>query len=197
MNGSVKSGTVHWTRSVEVHCASSMTIDLAPAQFDAVLTDPPYLGNVQYAELMDFCYVWLRLLAGLNERFDRCPRGMKTSSRRISAWAGVWSTSPRDYLRPFQNYPVLKPGGPLVFTYHHNRLEAYLPLALAILDSGMTCSGSIPCPGEMGASIHIHGTGSSIVDTVFVCSRNGGTQAAQRLFSGAIAELTPIVARRA
>jgi adenine-specific DNA methylase len=25
-------------------------------------TDPPYYGNVQYAELMDFCYVWLRKL---------------------------------------------------------------------------------------------------------------------------------------
>jgi hypothetical protein len=33
-----------------------------PASLDAVLTDPPYFGNVQYAELMDFCYVWLRRL---------------------------------------------------------------------------------------------------------------------------------------
>jgi len=27
---------------------------------DAVITDPPYYGNVQYAELSDFFYVWLR-----------------------------------------------------------------------------------------------------------------------------------------
>lgn len=32
--------------------------------FDGIFTDPPYFGNVQYAELMDFCYVWLRKLAG-------------------------------------------------------------------------------------------------------------------------------------
>ena len=39
---------------------------------DAVLTDPPYFGNVQYAELMDFCYVWLRRLVGENvEAFAR------------------------------------------------------------------------------------------------------------------------------
>jgi hypothetical protein len=44
---------------------------------------------------------------------------------------------------------------------------------VAILDAGLTCSASLPCPAEMGASIHISGTGSSIVDTVFVCRQTG------------------------
>ncbi len=52
-------------------------------------------------------------------------------------------------------------------------MEAYLPVAVAILDAGLTCSASIPCPAEMGASIHINGTGSSVVDTVFVCRSTG------------------------
>jgi adenine-specific DNA methylase len=68
---------------------------------------------------------------------------------------------------------ALKPGRPLAFTYHHNKLEAYHPVAVAILDAGLTCSASLPCPAEMGASIHISGTGSSIVDTVFVCRSTG------------------------
>ena len=68
---------------------------------------------------------------------------------------------------------ALKQGSPLVFTYHHNTIEAYFPVAVAILDAGLKCSASIPCPAEMGASIHINGTGSSIVDTVFVCRSQG------------------------
>jgi hypothetical protein len=68
---------------------------------------------------------------------------------------------------------ALKPGAPLAFTYHHNTMEAYLPVAVAILDAGLTCSASLPCPAEMGASIHINGTSSSIVDTVFVCRTKG------------------------
>ncbi len=68
---------------------------------------------------------------------------------------------------------ALKPGAPLAFTYHHNRLEAYYPLSVAILDAGLVCSASLACPAEMGASIHISGTGSSIVDTVFVCRSTG------------------------
>jgi hypothetical protein len=68
---------------------------------------------------------------------------------------------------------ALKPGSPMVFTYHHNDLSAYYPVAVAILDAGLTCSGSLPCPGEMGASIHINGTGSSIIDTIFICRTTG------------------------
>jgi hypothetical protein len=64
---------------------------------------------------------------------------------------------------------ALKSGAPLAFTYHHNRIEAYHAIAVAILDAGLTCTAALPCPAEMGGSIHIHGTGSSIIDTVFVC----------------------------
>jgi len=68
---------------------------------------------------------------------------------------------------------ALKPGAPFVFTYHHNELDAYLPIAVAILDAGLTCTATLPSPAEMGASIHISGTKSSIVDTVFVCRTTG------------------------
>ncbi|MCP3910260.1 MAG: DNA methylase, partial [Actinomycetia bacterium] len=68
---------------------------------------------------------------------------------------------------------ALKPGAPLAFTYHHNKLDAYSPVAVAILDSGLVCSAALPCPAEMGGSIHIHSTASSIVDTVFVCRGTG------------------------
>lgn len=53
---------------------------------------------------------------------------------------------------------------------------------MAILDAGLICSASLPCPAEMGASIHISGTGSSIVDTVFVC-RSTGTVSGRTLAS--------------
>jgi adenine-specific DNA methylase len=37
---------------------------MPPSSLDAVFTDPQYFGNVQYGELMDFCYVWLRRPVG-------------------------------------------------------------------------------------------------------------------------------------
>ena len=80
----------------------------------------------------------------------------------------------------------------MTFTYHHNKLEAYHAIGVAILDAGLTCSASFPCPAEMGGSIHIHGTVSSIVDTVFVC-RDSGRVPREWLFSSAD-DLAPIVA---
>ena len=184
----------HRTRSVNIYCASSTTTALAPASLDAVFTDPPYFGYVQYGELMDFCYVWLQRLVGKeSEGFNR------VSTRSLEELTGNM-TQGRD-LEHFTEglsavytnmAKALKPGCPLVFTYHHNTLDAYRAIGVAILDASFVCSATLPCPAEMGGSIHIHGTGSSIVDTVFVC-RTEGSQAALRLFSS-IAELTPIVA---
>jgi hypothetical protein len=69
---------------------------------------------------------------------------------------------------------ALKAGAPFAFTYHHNDISAYFPVAIAILDAGLFCSKVLPCPAEMGASIHIKGTASSTVDSIFVCRRQDG-----------------------
>jgi len=162
-------------RTVQLYCASSDQLQLAPGSLDAVFTDPPYFGNVQYAELMDFCYVWLRRLAGKHTPGFQVP-----STRNVNELTGNYTMDKglehfqQGLSAVFRNMAeALKPGAPFVFTYHHNDLQAYLPIAIALLDAGLVCSATLPCPGEMGASIHINGTGSSIIDTVFVCRTTG------------------------
>ena len=162
-------------RSVTIRCADSAQVELEANSLDAVFTDPPYYGNIQYAELMDFCYVWLRRLVGGDvDGFDKETTrkaqeltGNATEARGLEYFAeglgSVYGAMSR----------ALKPGAPLVFTFHHNRLEAYVSIGAALLDAGLVCSATIPCPAEMGGSIHIFGTGSSIVDTVFVCRIHG------------------------
>jgi hypothetical protein len=182
-------------RGIDIRCASSTTLKLKPASLDAVFTDPPYYGMVQYGELMHFCYVWLRKLMGksfpgLEQDTTRHAdelTGNETAERDLAHFAEGLT---KVYTRVAR---ALKPGAPLVFTYHHNQQEAYLAVGMAILDAGLTCSASLPCPAEMGGSIHIHGTGSSIVDTVFVC-RNRGTMPRAWLFDDA-AGLACIMAR--
>ena len=160
----------HRERVAAIHCASSTDISVEPESLDAVFTDPPYFENVQYGELMDFCYVWLRALIGkdtegfgpVSSRDSSELTGNQTEGRTIAHFteglATVYS----------KMAGALKPGAPLVFTFHHNKLEAYEAIGAAILDSGLTCGAAIPCPAEMGGSVHIHGKSSSIVDTIFV-----------------------------
>lgn len=160
-------------RVLDISCADASSSEWQPESLDAVFTDPPYFGNVQYAELMDFCYIWLRRLVGEGNpvfaahstRHAQELTGNGNMQRGIEHFTEGLS---RTFIRTAH---ALKPGSPFVFTYHHNDLAAYFPIAIAMLDAGLTCTAVLPCPAEMGASIHIKGTGSSTVDSVFVCRR--------------------------
>jgi adenine-specific DNA methylase len=162
-------------RIVQIHCGDAAAVELPESSLDGVFTDPPYYGNVQYAELMDFCYVWLRRLIDntLDAFRTLSTRNPQELTGNIDMGRGLQHFT-EGLSAVFQRMTnALKPRSPFVFTYHHNTIEAYLPVAVAILDAGLTCSVSLPCPAEMGASIHINGTGSSIIDTVFVCRTTG------------------------
>ena len=181
-------------RRVDLDCGSATSLDLQEGSLDAVFTDPPYFGNVQYAELMDFCHVWLRRLVGVQTLgFDRettrSPHeltGNGTQGRGLNQFAeglaDAWSQMARG----------LKSGAPLAFTYHHNQLPAYHAVGMAVLDAGLVCSASLPCPAEMSGSIHIHGTKSSIVDTIFVCRSTGAVP--ERWLCGTAHQLEALVA---
>jgi adenine-specific DNA methylase len=183
--GDRRNGVGRGRRIVALHAGSAEEASLSEASLDAVLTDPPYFANVQYAELMDFCYVWLRKLLSGEEAF-------KPATTRNAAELTGNVTLNRDLDHFTAGLAVvfgrmaraLKPGRPFVFTYHHNALEAYYPIAVALLDANLGCTASLPCPAEMGGSIHIHGTESSIVDTVFVCRSTGRVRRSQLAGSG-------------
>lgn len=158
-------------QSAWLSSAPSQELHLVENSLDGVFTDPPYYANVQYAELMDFCYVWLRKIlrgefrefAPESTRTDHEITGNATRLRGQHEFTQGLSSV-------FQRMAfALKPGAPLIFTYHHNDPLAYVPLVVAILDARLTCTAVLPAPAEMAASLHIAGTKSSILDSVFVC----------------------------
>jgi adenine-specific DNA methylase len=166
-------------KSAYLEAASADTLSLPPASLDAILTDPPYFANVQYAELMDFCYVWLRKhLASTVPAFRQASTRSKdeltvnqTEGRDVTHFAAGLSQIFTTFTR------ALKIGGAFAFTYHHNDVEAYIPVAVALLDASLVCTATLPCPAEMSASIHISGTRSSVMDTIFVCRTTGTIRA--------------------
>lgn len=168
-------------RSVSIHAANTANIELPPESLDAVLTDPPYFGNVQYGELMDFCYAWLRRLIGTDAEGFAQPSARSAEELTGNATQGRGLEHFAEGLSAIYSRmaAALKPGAPLAFTYHHNKPETYCAVATAILDAGLACTTTLPCPAEMGGSIHILGTKSSLVDTVFVCRKLGTATARQ------------------
>lgn len=69
-------GAVRWIELVLQHCCAvkhgsatvlrgnAQSLDFADGSFDAVITDPPYYDAVQYGDLSDFFYVWLKRTVG-------------------------------------------------------------------------------------------------------------------------------------
>lgn len=144
--------------------------ELEEASVDLVLTDPPYYANVQYGELMDFCYVWLRRLASTTPYFggsssktpDDAVGSGGDDAVDIVEFTGRLSTVFEAATR------ALKPGAPFCFTYHHNELDAYAPLVVACLNAGLVPTAVYACPSEMRSSTHIHQRNAATVDTLFV-----------------------------
>lgn len=162
-------------REAWINSRSAESVPLEPDSLDGVFTDPPYFDNVQYAELMDFCYVWLRLaLGGEFDSFEatstKTPHeltGNAVMGRDLEHFTAGLS-------RIFRHYAAaLKQHAPFVFTFHHNDPNAYIPIIVAILDSGLDCTATLPAPAEMGASLHIARTKSSVLDSIFVCRQEG------------------------
>jgi adenine-specific DNA methylase len=160
-------------REALIEASPAETIELSGGLLDGVFTDPPYFDNVQYAELIDFCYVWLRkaLQGEISEFRATTTRTSNELTGNITLGRGL-ETFADGLSKIFSHYAdALKPGAPFVFTYHHNDESAYVPVVLAILDSGLKCTAVLPAAAEMAASMHIAGTSSSVLDSVFVCRR--------------------------
>ena len=146
-----------------------------PRELDAVLTDPPYFGYVQYGELMEFCSVWL-------QKLDCGFRGLRKGYlRQVGADLSgkPWrQTGIEDYAQGLtavfgRSATRLKPEGLFAFTFHHDNVAAYAALGVALLNAKLRCTLAFPCPSEMHGSFHIHGRRSPRLDMVFVCRKNG------------------------
>lgn len=160
----------------QAHLAASpaTAMPLSPGSLDGVFTDPPYFANVQYAELIDFNYVWLR--QALKDEFSEFRSSTTRSSDELTGnvtlGRGVEHFT-EGLSAVFCHYAAaLKPGAPFVFTYHHNDPAAYVAVVVAILDAGLDCTATLPAVAEMSASLHILNTKSSVLDSVFVCRRD-------------------------
>lgn len=150
----------------------SRDLDIEKNSLDGVFTDPPYFDNLQYSELMDFNYVWLkRLLSDIPEFNGNGGSTRNSTELTVNKTENRGLTNFTEGLSEVYQVMAegLKSDSPLVFTYHHNDPEAYLPIIVSILDTGLNCTDTLVAPAEMSASLHISGTGSSIVDSIFVC----------------------------
>jgi adenine-specific DNA methylase len=157
-------------------CQSSEDLSFLPDKSaDAIITDPPYFDNVQYSELADFFYVWLRLALkdeylwfkpDLSSRPDEIVK-----NDRLGKTTNFFS---QGLFRVFKEcHRVLKDEGLLIFTFHHNKTWAWENIAQVLVDAGFYVSAS-PIVRSEGKSGFHSSDGNIRYDCILVCRKRSG-----------------------
>ncbi|MFX0124485.1 MAG: DUF1156 domain-containing protein [Candidatus Hodarchaeota archaeon] len=162
--------------NIYLYCHSSNDIQIPKNSVDLVITDPPYYDNVQYAELSDFYYVWLRL--GLEEYYPwfKPPLSPKKAEIVKNPKAGKTDKDYQHGLKAVfaEIHRVLKAEGLLIFTFHHKQLKAWASIVESLLDNEFYITAVYPVRAEMETSTQIRGKKSIEFDAIFVCRKRQG-----------------------
>ncbi|MBN2391964.1 MAG: DUF1156 domain-containing protein [Anaerolineae bacterium] len=171
----VKTGeTVVLNSNVSLHCADSrMQVPTVDRPVDLVITDPPYAGNVNYAELADFFYVWLRLILSKTYRHFAPEYTPKEAEIIQNPTRGK---SSQDFAEGLAQVfeacrSVLRDEGLLVFTFHHAEESAWEALLQAVCDAGFEIDSVYPIRSEREESLHLMDKTALSYDLIHVCRK--------------------------
>jgi putative DNA methylase len=164
---------LHRDRAVLLRCDTSEDLSFIPDKsVDAVITDPPYFESVQYSELADFFYVWLRL--ALKDEHPWFAPELSSRPNEILENDKLGKTVEffsQGLQRVFKEcHRVLKDDGVMVFTFHHNKTWAWEIIARVLLDAGFYISAS-PIVRSEGKSGFHSSEGNIRYDAVLVCRK--------------------------
>lgn len=156
------------SQAAYVASRNSATTDLPDGSVDLVVSDPPYMDNVHYAELADFFHAWLRAMSP----YDNYPTNGTTRqpgevqhaepAEFGKAIEAVWTECAR----------VLKPGGLLAFTFHQARISGWVQVIESLRGAGFVVTAVQPVKGEMMTSVVKAGAREpSNLDSIVICRR--------------------------
>lgn len=115
---------------------SGENVTLPDNSVDAIITDPPFGGNVQYLELSDFYLVWLKCLTTFGGLTDKSHEAIET---RHHGFVGAKDRKHYEDLlyRVFKECRrVLKPDGWMVMTFHNRDIGVWMALHRAAQRAG-------------------------------------------------------------
>lgn len=143
---------------------------------DLVITDPPFGGLLQYAELSDFFYVWLRLALRdcypeqfTSEYVPKALEAVANRARHPDAPDAFYQRILTDCWR--EAYRVLKPGGILAFTFHHSEDEPWVGVLESLFDAGFYLEATYPIRGDESKGEQQFGSKQIEYDIIHVCRK--------------------------
>jgi putative DNA methylase len=155
---------------VEITQGSATTLpQLADKSIAAVVVDPPYADNVQYSELADFFYVWLKRTQGhrrpewfstylcehTEEAVVNAARHRKGDKKAKDAKAEAHAFYQELMTNAFREaHRILRDDGALTVMFTHKKQEAWEALFTSLIRSGFTITATWPVKTESEHSLH-------------------------------------------
>ena len=177
---------IHTSPPSEVTIGPAQDTDLPTGSVDAIVFDPPYHRNVNYSELSDFFYVWLKRTAGyalgdstllpyltdkVNEaiaspaRFRQEAKTTRKSADRLAT--EDYEKKMKEIFRECRR--VIKPDGIMTVMFTHKETDAWDALTVALIESGFGISRTWPVKTEAESSIHIKDRAAARSTILLVC----------------------------
>jgi len=170
-------------RAVEVSLGTAVALPQYPdGPTTAVVVDPPYADNVQYSELADFFYVWLKRTQGhrrpewfstylcehdqeavvniSRHRANAAGRGKKGPKRMTgnstaearAAAHGFYQNLMTDCFR--EMHRILRDDGVLTVMFTHKKQQAWEALFTSLVETGFAITATWPVRTESQHSLH-------------------------------------------
>jgi adenine-specific DNA methylase len=155
-------------------CQDSRILHQIPsASIDAVITDPPYFNNINYSELSNFFYIWLRLL--LQEEYSYFKPEFVPHLEEIveDSHAGKTALNFEEGITEVfkECNRVLSKEGTLTFTYHHSSVKGWKAIFNAISSSNFAVKGVFPVRSETKFNPHIRNKKAISFDAIIHASK--------------------------
>lgn len=156
---------------VDVTSGSATSLPQIPdGSITAVVVDPPYADNVQYGELADFFYVWLKRTQGhrrpewfstylcdrdketvVNLRRFRDPTKKASKVAREKANANYEQLMGEAFT---ECHRILREDGVLTVMFTHKKQEAWISLFNSLIRAGFAITATWPVKTESEHSLH-------------------------------------------
>ena len=174
----------------DVQTYSSTSITLSDKYADFVITDPPYADNVNYSELSDFFYVWLKCILEKKYSYFSPEQTPKVEEIIENPTRGKSSSDFREGLTKvfIECYRVLKNDGILAFTFHHAEGQTWDNVLAALCDSGFEIESVYPIHGDEFKSGAM-GAMKISFDLIHVCKKRTNNSTDKRSWAGVRQEI--------
>ena len=168
----------------EIIQGDARNLPLENASVDCVVFDSPYEENVNYAELSDFFYVWLKRTAGyvfpddftdyLTEKDQEAISSPARFRHRATKGKSAKTLALAEYREKMTEIfaecrRVVKDDGITTVMFNHKSSAAWDSLTVALIEAGFAITRTWPVKTEAESSMHIKGKAAARTTILLVC----------------------------